>query len=185
MQAELNFRQKGISRENYETISARKHCNGSFCVSLAGRLSTELFATHAAELRKAMRNSDLAAAVSNDYSEVHGIRGIDVARRPDGERRGRYTEIQMGRPTIFHVYLTSDERLRHNRGHDSLVMHELKSVSVSEMPRLLQSIGALDYAERQRERYRAEAARALPEDLGRTKAWVTRAAVIHESPEGN
>lgn len=82
--------------------------SGALCQALAGefgesRPEFEKFAARIAPIMKKLSDYDVAGGVDNDWSEFSGRRGADWERIE--QKRGRKSEVQLGRPTIWNLFL--------------------------------------------------------------------------------
>jgi len=182
MLEELEFAAATFPLESYEELCKKKHCNGACCaelIILAAGLTTE----DSGAIKAAMERSDLAGAVANDYSETTGLRGLEPGVAAAGSRRGDRTEFQLGRPTIFHAYLRSRDRLGHQIRSSPYARFDqginFLELSPADLQSHLLAIGALDYAKTKRDNYRAEALSLLPPGHPRTESWMKLTAKIH------
>jgi hypothetical protein len=122
----------------------------------------------------------MAAAIANDVAETDQRRGLDAVRFPQGEQRGVHTEFQLGRPTIFHVFLASDERVRNQLDTEVVIDSiNLRELSPPDLFAALSELGAIEYARQRRDLWMNDAARLLPSDLRKAKEWMSSTARLN------
>lgn len=181
MLSELRFNNsEQLTRSRYGEIAWRKHCSDVVCARLVAQFAI-MSPRDAVLLVRSARLSGIAAGIVNDVTEAHGKRGGgDSPRKPSGEWRGERTEIQLGRPTIFHQYLTSDVwhtyRSDPEREISLPILPEIPSEQI--YGRLL-GIGAVDYAYSENMRLRREALATLPVGFDYTGSVLARGSKMH------
>jgi geranylgeranyl pyrophosphate synthase len=159
---ELEFDKRRATFQEFEAIALNKNCLGWAVPTLVQQLFPDALSPEdGVRLAQAFERIDVAAAITNDLTETHGRRGRDVVRLPAGEDRGKNTELQLGRPTIFTVFFGTDEYLvwRKSIGAEDFAEH-LAQLDRDEIESLLRDSGGLDWAEKIASRER-EAAREL------------------------
>lgn len=180
MLRELLFHDASISEREYYEISTSKHCNGSLCVRLCEGISGQLGAPAISSLSRAVLATDMAAAIANDVAETDQRRGLDAVRFPQGEKRGDKTEFQLGRPSIFHVFMASDERVRNQTGSEvDMESISLRDLSPSDLFAKLSSLGAIEYARGKRDTCISDALSLLPPGFPKTAEWIRSAARLN------
>jgi hypothetical protein len=167
----------------YADIARRKHCNGA----LTATLLRPLFAEPAewSALDAAIRATDLAASIANDFSEVNGQRGFGAPRTLQTEPRGERTEVQLGRPHVFSTFHGEDGFIRSwiASGKRIAQLEDLGTLSQEELENQLVVSGCLKFAMGQHSRLKDEADDAIgPTGLVSTTLWVSNSAKIHGRP---
>jgi hypothetical protein len=177
---ELLFDDVSLSEEEYNEISERKACNGALCARLCRLISDDLDSRDGEALVQASTATDIAAAIANDVAETDQRRGLDAVRFPHGEQRGDQTEFQLGRPTIFHVFIASDERVRNQVeaevATDSL---DLRQLTPSALFTTLTDLGGIEFARQRRNSWIGEAFSLMPKDFGRAAEWMGSTARLN------
>lgn len=102
---------------DFREIMQLKHGIGTLsmrmCAGLATHFASEMpsfamFTSHRSSIESALAGYDVAGGIDNDWSEFSGRRGhIGWDRIP--ARRGKRSEIELGRPTIWNVFLQDEE----------------------------------------------------------------------------
>jgi hypothetical protein len=151
MLEEISWSGEVASRQWYEDIARRKVSSGQLTIDLVELMLPEGLGAHGAgpthaALKAALSDLDLAASIANDVTEANLLRGLTGPRFASGERRGPKTEIQLGRPTVFDVYLWSDEFVRHHTDIAPSDVHNLSTFAPDDLHRFLREVGAIDYA---------------------------------------
>ncbi len=170
---ELLFNDVAISEQEYIGISERKLCNGILCAQLCRLISKDVSDADRDALVRAAISTDIAAAIANDVSETDQRRGLDAVRFPQGEQRGERTEFQLGRPTIFHVFMSSDERVRNERSREVTVESiDLRELSPTELFATLTELGGIDYAKQKRDMWMERAFSSIPQHFSKAGEWM-------------
>ena len=176
MLRELRFDSKTISEIDYYGIARDKVSNGRLSGIICAASCTHIDSETALSLIRSVSATDIAASIANDISEADQRRGIDTVRFPQGEQRGDRTEFQLGRPTIFHVFMTSDDYLRVQANPDPI---DLSQLAPPELLTTLTTLGAIDYARRKRDYWIRYAFEALPSGFTQLTEWISSAAQIN------
>lgn len=180
---ELLFNDVALSEQEYNRISARKACNGILCAELSKLISEDMDSADRDSLARAAASTDIAAAIANDVAETDQRRGLDAVRFPQGEQRGEHTEFQLGRPTIFHVFLASDERVRNQRSIEVTVDSiDLRELSPVELFATLTELGGIDFARGKRDYWMQQAFTSIPADFRRAAEWMGSTARLNVRP---
>lgn len=103
----------------YRGIMQRKHGIGGLCFGLSSALvrncksrgdAFAMFRQNEYEIARVLRDHDVAGGVDNDWSEFSGRRGrLGWDRIP--HRRSKVSEIDLGRPTVWNVFLQDSQSL--------------------------------------------------------------------------
>jgi len=179
MLRELLFDDVSISEREYNEISQAKVSNGHLCSLICLAFSNEIDSRTAKELRRSAGATDIAASIANDVAETDQRRGLDAVRFPKGEQRGDRTEFQLGRPTIFHVFMASDERLRVQNEEDIDDSLDLSQLAPPELLSTLTTLGGIDYARRKRNDWMNDAFRILPPGFSHVVEWMRSTARLN------
>jgi geranylgeranyl pyrophosphate synthase len=177
---ELLFNDLTISEQEYTEISARKLCSGVLCAQLCRLISKDVNDTDSDALVQAAISTDVAAAIANDVSETDQRRGLDAVRFPQGEQRGKRTEFQLGRPTIFHVFMAPEGRIQNERSNEVTVKAiDLRELSPAELFATLTELGGIDYAKRKRDSWIEKAFSSVLRHFSKAEEWIGSAARIN------
>jgi hypothetical protein len=177
---ELLFNDVALSEREYNEISARKACNGVLCAELCKLISDDMNDNDRKSLLRAAISTDIAAAIANDVAETDQRRGLDAVRFPQGEQRGERTEFQLGRPSIFHVFMASDERVRNDRSVEVTVDSiDLRELSPTQLFVTLTELGGIDFARRRRDNWMQQAFASIPAEFGRGAEWMGSTARLN------
>lgn len=182
MSRELLFNAIALPETEYIDISTAKHCNGVLCTRLCQRISSDLDGATASSLRISARATDIAAAIANDTSETDQRRGLDAVRFSGREQRGEKTEFQLGRPSIFHVFLADDTRVRNQETEAVLDSINLRELEPAELLVTLSKIGGIEYARRKRDAWRENALSSLPQNFRKVAEWMNSTATLNVKP---
>jgi hypothetical protein len=179
MLRELFFDDISISENEYNGISQEKVSNGSLCSLICLAFSKDIDTQAAQELRRSACATDVAASIANDVAETDQRRGLDAVRFPQGEQRGDRTEFQLGRPTIFHVFMASDERLRAQEEDDIDGSLDLRQLTPPQLLSTLTTLGGIDYARRKRNDWMNSAFAILPSGFAHVSEWMSSTARLN------
>ena len=179
MLRELLFDDVSISEHEYNEISQAKVSNGHLCSLICQGFSKDIDSQIARELRLSACATDIAASIANDVAETNQRRGLDAVRFPQGEQRGDRTEFQLGRPTIFHVFMASDERLRVQGEEDIDDSLDLRQLAPPELLSTLTTLGGIDYARRRRNDWMKDAFQILPPGFSHVVDWMNSTARLN------
>jgi hypothetical protein len=179
MLRELVFDDVSISEDEYNGIAQAKVSNGHLCSLICLAFSGDIDDQTARRLRLSAHATDIAASIANDVAETDQRRGLDAVRFPQGEQRGDRTEFQLGRPTIFHVFMASDERLRAQGEEDIDDSLDLRKLTPSELLNILTTLGGIDFARRKRNDWMNDAFRILPSDFSHVAEWMSSTARLN------
>lgn len=179
MLRELLFDDISISEQEYNEISRAKVSNGSLCSLICLAFAKDVDNRIAQELTRSACATDIAASIANDVAETNQRRGLDAVRFPQGEQRGDKTEFQLGRPTIFHVFMASDERLRVQGEEDIDASLDLRQLAPPQLLSTLTSLGGIDYARRKRNDWMRDAFQALPSGFSHVAEWMSSTARLN------
>jgi polyprenyl synthetase len=114
MLEELEWSRPTIPESAYKAIALRKASSGQLTVGLLGVMAEGEIGDQLIRYAAAIEKLDYAASITNDVTESNLRRGLEEVRFAGGERRGKRSEIQLNRPTIFSVILGSDDFLLRN-----------------------------------------------------------------------
>lgn len=114
MLEELEWSGQTIRESAYKAIALRKVSSGQLTVGLLGVMAHHELGDQLSDYATAIEKLDYAASITNDVTESNLRRGLEEVRFAGGERRGKKSEIQLNRPTIFSVILGTDEFLLRN-----------------------------------------------------------------------
>jgi hypothetical protein len=177
---ELLFNDVALAEREYNEISERKLCNGVLCAQLCKLISDDLDSADRNALVTAAGATDIAASIANDMAETDQRRGLDAVRFPQGEQRGERTEFQLGRPTIFHVFMASDERVRNERSTEVTVNSiDLREMSPAQLFATLTELGGIDFARRKRDFWMQNAFESIPPDFRKATEWMGSTARLN------
>jgi geranylgeranyl pyrophosphate synthase len=179
MLRELLFDDISISEREYNEISQAKVSNGRLCSLICRAFSQDLDPQIARELENSARATDIAASIANDVAETDQRRGLDAVRFPAGEQRGDRTEFQLGRPTIFHVFMASDERLQVQSEQDIDESLDLSRLKPPELLSILTALGGIDYARKRRNEWMNDAFQILPSRFSHVAEWMNSTARLN------
>ncbi|MFI5691704.1 polyprenyl synthetase family protein [Kribbella sp. NPDC051586] len=146
MLEELQWRKSTIAETSYKSIALRKVSSGQLTIDLLRLIAPADHAADLAKLAVAIENLDFAASITNDVTESNLRRGLEEVRFLGGERRGKKSEIQLNRPTIFSVILASDEFLLRNP-EVGLALPDFTNMKLPEIFTYLDDTGAIRDAE--------------------------------------
>ncbi|MGY4772330.1 polyprenyl synthetase family protein [Kribbella sp. CWNU-51] len=163
MLEEQQWNKRTIPESAYRSIALRKASSGQLTIDLLRVMAPPVYAEQLAELAMAIENLDYAAAITNDVTEANLRRGLEEVRFLGGERRGKKSEIQQNRPTIFSVVLATDEFLRRNP-EIGLAMPDFASMKLPDIFTYLDDTGAIRDAEHKIAELEQDAMRRIPEN---------------------
>lgn len=179
MLRELLFDDVSMSEDEYNDIAQAKHSNGRLCSLICLAFSNSIDDQTARDLTNSACATDIAAAIANDVTEANQRRGLDAVRFPQGEQRGDKTEFQLGRPTIFHVFMASDERLRVQGEQDIDDSLDLRQLTPPQLLSTLTTLGGIDFARQKRNNWMNDAFQILPSDFSHVAEWMTSTARLN------